>query len=400
MIADLCTRPTDAGLVAGLLADVDCQASGLVERGYLALSAPGTAATALLTTLMTVAVAFYGYRLLLGRGLAIGDVVTLAIKLGVVLTIAASWGSWQTIAYDALARGPTGLASEVVTSIGATPPLDGVQTALDRIEASNVGWRTRAGIASPLVGGAPSAAMALNVSAFLLTISTLGLLVVARIVLALLLAVAPVIAGFLLFDPTRGLVDGWLRAMVAAALVPINVLVLTAIELAVLTPLLDRMIERQGAGTFEIADVTPVALVVIVFTLAIVAGARAMATIARGIRIPSSTRAPAATVPAATIERAERDRQALIQASTARAQPAILRSLESAARRDGNGNATRTAVTMFSEGRASAARAQSGTTVLAAASSSRDAVIGTRSPTASIRPALPRASRAAARRDS
>lgn len=342
MTPDLCTPAGEPGLIAQLLADTDCQAFGLVERGYGALSAPGGSVAALITTLMVIAVAFYGYRLMLGRGLAIAEVTALAVKFGVVLLIAASWSTWQSIAYDTLARAPSRIASELIVAIDAPAPLAGVQSALDRLEAGNVGWRMRAGIASPLVGGAPTAAMALNVSAFLLTLSTVGMLVVSRIVLALLLAIAPVMAGFLLFDATRGLLEGWLRTMIAAALVPLGVLTLSAIELAILNPMIDRMLAQQAAKVFELSDVTPVALVVIIFSLAMLSTIRAVRTISRGVRLmatANANRAPdvATQQPWITPERTLPGGGAL----PASALP-VSRALESAARRDSQAGASRT----------------------------------------------------------
>jgi len=397
MNPDLCAPASFTGLVADLLANTDCQASGLVERGYAALSTPGAATAAVLTSLMVIAVAFYGYRLLLGRGLALGEVTGLAIRLGVVLLLAASWSSFQSLAYDAFALAPGRVASELVVAIDSPAPLEGVQSALDRIEEGNVGWRTRAGIASPLVGGAPTAAMALNVSSFLLTLSTVGLLVVSRILLALLLAITPVMAGFLLFDATRGLLEGWLRALTAAAIVPLFVLILCAIELAILSPLLDRMLADQAGGRFELDTVTPVALVVIVFSIAIVASARAAATISRGIRLPRKGY-DSVPMPIAAATNTVTDTR--FQVNGTRDQPLspVARALESAARRE--------------------AEASAGRTVSAAVRGSREVVAGPASPlragapdsTASSAPAsrpyltparrrLPRASRAAARRD-
>ena len=395
MNPDFCSPPPSTGLVASLLANTDCQASGLVERGYAALSSPGGAAAAMLTSLMVIAVALYGYRLLLGHGLKLADVVRLAIQFGVVILLAASWSSFQALAYDAVARGPSRIASELAVAIAAPEPLDGVQTALDHIEQGNVGWRTRAGIASPLVGGAPTAAMALNVSSFLLTLSTLGVLVVSRILLALLLAITPVVAGFLLFDATRGLLEGWLRALVTAAIIPLFVLILASIELAVLGPLLDHMLGRQARGQFELDDVTPVALVVIVFSLAIVASVRAAATIARGLRLARSVDSaglrgrPPLLIPGA----AERPLQ---PAGDSIAALPIVRALESAARRDNAGDATRT-VTAALRGDRSAASNPTGT-------GRRAQVDAPFSPTyrshlAPARTRLSRTSRAAARRD-
>ncbi|MBA2467124.1 MAG: type IV secretion system protein [Sphingomonas sp.] len=399
MTPNLCTPPGEDGLIAQLLADTDCQAFGLVERGYGALSAPGGSVAALLTSLMVIAVAFYGYRLMLGRGLAIAEVTTLAVKFGVVLLIAVSWSTWQSIAYDTLARAPSRLASELIVAIDAPAPLTGVQSALDRIEAGNVGWRTRAGIASPLVGGAPTAAMALNVSAFLLTLSTVGMLVVSRIVLALLLAIAPVMAGFLLFDATRGLLEGWLRAMLAAALVPLGVLTLSAIELSILNPMIDRMLAQQAANVFEVSDVTPVALVAIIFALAMVATVRALRTISRGLRLmatASSNRAADIAMPQPFVvtERTVAGGGRL----PASALP-VSRALESAARRDSEAGASRTV----------AAALRAGGVAPSSLSTARDAPANARQ-SSTIEPsrtrlvpprrALPRASRAASRRDS
>ena len=396
MNTDLCAPPSGPGLVADLLANTDCQASSLVERGYAALSTPGAATAAVLTSLMVIAVAFYGYRLLLGRGLALGDVTGLAIRLGVVLLLAASWSSFQSLAYDAFARAPGRIASELVVAIDSPPPLEGIQSALDRIEAGNVGWRTRAGIASPMVGGAPTAAMALNVSSFLLTLSTVGLLVVSRILLALVLAITPVMAGFLLFDATRGLLEGWLRTLTAAAFVPLFVLILCAIELAMLSPLIDRMLADQAGGRFELDTVTPVALVVIVFSLAIVASTRAAATIARGIRLPRKAY-DSVPAPAPMSSTVITETTPLLTGARAAAVSPVARALESAARRDAEAATSRTAVMM---GGSRDVAVGSATIASAARGPGATLATVTRASSAPARTRLPRASRAAARRDS
>ncbi len=334
MSVDACVAPDRPGLVTGLLADTDCQAFGLVERGYAALTAPGSATSTTITGLMVIAVAFFGYQLMLGRGLRLADLTGLALRLGVVIMLAASWSTLQGAAYDTLARAPTRVAEQMISALGVQPPLQGVQAALDKIEAASVGWRQRAGIASPLVGGPPTTAMTLNIAAFLLTMTTAGLLVISRVVLALLLALTPVLAGFLLFNATRGLLEGWLRAMLAAALIPVGVLTLTAVELAIITPMLDRMLSQQAAGQFLPESVTPLGLVTIVFSAAIVASLAALRTIANGIRLVRTTAAPpreAAPSPALITLADERRQQELLQIA---AQPAVVHALERSERRE------------------------------------------------------------------
>ncbi len=336
MSSDLCSSTVQPGLIARTLADTDCQAVGLVERGYSALASPESATAAMLTAMLVIAVAFFGYRLMLGRGLVLADLTRLVIRIGIVLLLAASWSTVQGVVYDTVARAPTRVAEQLIVSIDAPAPLEGVQTALDRIDQASVGWRQRAGIASPLVGGPPTAAMTLNVAAFLLTITTLGLLVVSRIVLALLLALTPVVAGFLLFDATRGLLEGWLRALIAAALVPLGVLTLAAIEVALVSPILDHILAEEAGGQFLENSVTPLGLVTTVFAIAIVASLGVLRSIARGIRLnpaPAIGLRPAAEV-AAQAQFLAQTAAAAPRTADARAQPSVVRALAGLQRRD------------------------------------------------------------------
>lgn len=286
MSSALCAAPVAKGMAARLLADVDCQTFGLVERGYAILSQPGGAVGTLLTGLLVLAVALFGYRLLLGHGLVLSDAVGLAVRIGIVLLLASSWGAWQTLAYDSLARAPTQIAADLLDAIGAKQPLAGLDHMLTSLDAASVGYRERAGMTSPLIGGPATAAMTLNVSGQLLVLSTVGVLVAARVVLALLLALAPLMAGFILFDATRGMAEGWLRGMAAAALVPIFVIIFASVEFAILLPLINRLFRAQAAGTFEVAATTPIGLVTLTFALATAAGILAGAKIGQGIRLP------------------------------------------------------------------------------------------------------------------
>ena len=363
MSIDACVAPDRPGLITGLLADTDCQAFGLVERGYAALSAPGSAVSTTITSLMVIAVAFFGYQLMLGRGLRLADLTGLALRLGVVVLLAASWSTLQGAAYDTLARAPTRVADQMIAARGVPPPLEGVQNALDKIELASVGWRQRAGIASPLVGGPPTTAMTLNLAAFMLTMTTAGLLVISRVVLALLLALTPILAGFLLFNATRGLLQGWLQAMLAAALVPVGVLTLTAVELAIITPMLDRILAQQASGQYLGESVTPLGLVTMVFTAAILAALAALRGIAGGIRLArTSTTAQPDAMPAGVPITLEAERRQLELQQIA-AQPAVVQALERSERRNmpagAAGSADRSGsdiVRTLSPGRAAQAR--------------------------------------------
>ncbi len=329
----VCAPPAIDRFASRLLSETDCQAMGLVERGYAALAQPGGTVSAALTGLMVIAVAFFGYRLLLGRGMIISDAVGLAIKLGVVLMLATSWASWQALAYDGVARAPSQIASEMLVGIGAPPPIESLENALDNLTASTVGYRSRAGIASPLVGGPAAAGAVLNISAILLTLSTVGILVATRVVLAILLAIAPAMAGFILFDATRGLALGWLGAIVAVALAPAFALLVAAVEFAILNPMIARLLAEQAAGTFENSAVMPIGLVSVVFVIAIFFALRAVGQMTRGLIQARLSNATTVSTSEVAVPRSE-DRRAPSPIVMTAPTPRVARALESISRRD------------------------------------------------------------------
>ena len=392
----VCAPPAIDRFASRLLADTDCQAMGMVERGYAALSQPGGTVSTALTGLMVMAVAFFGYRLLLGRGMILADAVGLTVKLGIVLMLATSWASWQALAYDGVARAPTQVASEMLVGIGLPPPIISLEDTLDNLTQAAVGYRTRAGIASPLVGGPAAAAAVLNISAILVTLSTVGILVATRVVLAILLAIAPAMAGFILFDGTRGLALGWIGAIVAVAIAPAFALLVAALEFAVLTPIIARLLAEQAAGTFENTSVMPIGLVTVVFVIALFFAMRAVGQISRGLLYSRRAAAPVvdtASLAGQTVNDRSQQAPVIIAAPT----PRVSRALEAISRRDGApgpGAAQRSPISV----RASGAARDSGGQRASSASTSEPSIIPFNRRSPQLR-SVTRRSRASARRD-
>ena len=304
-----CTA-TNLPLVRGLLTTVDCNVGEVVRTGYGALAAPSGATQLALTAALTLFVALFGWRLMLGRtSLNVGDAAGAAIKIGVVLLLAGSWGTYQTLVYDTLYTAPAQLAASLMGSAqnaGSAfrgDPFDGLQVAVDQLQSNADFYAARAGTASPFLGGIAFGAMTMNGAAMLMLMSSAGLLIASKIVLALLLALAPAIAGLLLFDATRGMVEGWVRAMVTLALTPLSVTLLLALELALIEPSLAVIAENRAASRFDIAPATSIGTIALVFAMVTLATLISAAMIARGIRLPGARReaapATAATAPIA-----------------------------------------------------------------------------------------------------
>lgn len=290
-----CPSP-DAPLVQGLIGSVDCQVHGLAQAGYAALSAPGSPVSTLLTVLMTLYVAFMGYRLVLGRGtLRIGDATIAAVKLALVVALATNWALLETLAYDLLFKAPTEVGALLLAQLdgggaGKLDPFVRLQFAFDALQEAAQHFATRAGARDAALQGGPGfAAFAANVGGLVMLLTSLGVVLACKVVLSVLLALAPIVAGLLLFETTRGLVEGWLKAMVALAVLPMIATLALSLELAMLAPSLKALAAMKDAQQFAQLDMGPAITVLVlslVFAVVLVAAAIAVCVIAAGLRLP------------------------------------------------------------------------------------------------------------------
>ena len=305
-----------AALARDVLAMTDCLIAGQVAQSYAALLAPGGTLATALTLALTIYVAIFGYRLMLGLSrLTLGEVVPHFIKIGIILALVTSWPSYQTLVFNLLFNGPQQLAATLAQpAVGAGGSGDimlTLQAVFDRLtDAAADAWEqgdpgagaTPTAPAPPVAGaattvappvpalpfalGAPQfAAMLLWLSAFVLMAMSVGVLLVVRIVLALLLVVGPVFIAMALFRPTRGVAEGWLRTTVKFALVPLFALPLIVAVIAAVAPLTAGL---DDAPIVNVRDgpVLLILLVVMVFAAVMVQAARLGGGIASGIRLP------------------------------------------------------------------------------------------------------------------
>lgn len=281
--------PVDAPMIEGLVGSVDCQVHDLATSGYAALAGPGSPVALLMTGLMTLYVVFIGYRLMLGRGgLRVGDATMSVLKIGIVVALATNWPFFQTLVYDTLTKAPAEVGGLLLGP--SSHPFAALQDAFDGLQKSASLMASRASVGAAATQGGPGfGAFAVNTGGMTLLLSTLGVLLASKVVLAILLALAPLVAGLLLFETTRGLVEGWLKAMIALALVPMVAVLTLSLELAMLAPSLKALAEARAAQQFAAFDIGPAVTVLVlslVFALVMVLAIIALGVIAAGLRLP------------------------------------------------------------------------------------------------------------------
>jgi type IV secretion system protein VirB6 len=309
-------------LARDVLASADCLIASQVEQGYATLLAPGGAFATALTIALTIYVAIFGYRLILGlTSLTLGEVVPHFVKIGIVFALVTSWPGYQTLVFDTLFHGPEQLADVIVRQAAAPGATSGdvlgaLQEVFTRLtDAAGDAWGQTPPVAAhaapvaavpgtvpvappppaatslPPLGAPQFVAALLWASALVMMAASVGVLLVVRIVLALLLLLGPVFVAFALFRATRGLAEGWLRVTVKFALVPLFALPLIAVVAAVLAPLVAGL---DDAPVVSVRDgpVLLILLVVLVFAAVMAQAARLGSGIAASIRLPRGQRPP------------------------------------------------------------------------------------------------------------
>ena len=291
MTAGVCaSRPL--GLVKGLLASTDCHVRALSEIGYGAISAPDSEFPLILTMLLTIAVALYGLRLMLGLSpVRIGDMALTAVKFGIVLALATSWPLYQRLVLDVLFHGPEQLGTSLLArlhyaSFGTRPdPFDGLQQAYDQMQAAAALFRQAALGHGSVSLDVSSAAQSLAISSWVVLFANLGSVLVAKIILGILTALGPLFAGLLLFDATRGMFEGWMRAMLVFSLMPLVIILALVLQLILLEPHLTGLGNLLPGEPPNVAEATSVLILSIVSAIVAVAAAGATLSIAMGLRL-------------------------------------------------------------------------------------------------------------------
>lgn len=255
---------------AASLYGVDCAASSMAQAAFGRLFGSEGALGPALTILLTIFVAVFGFALITGRGrIGIANLTPRMATLGLVLTFATSWMAYQNVVWNLAVGAPDQLAGIITGTQGSTTQIfankiDVVVAALEHASGNGI---------APKSTFSPLGMMWLG--GILLLLGTVGILVTAKIALAVLIAIGPVFITFALFPATRGLFTGWLKGVVLLALTPLFAVLggSVMLELAVpiissLAPTLPGQIDPQAAIAFFMIGAVHMALMVMVMKLA------------------------------------------------------------------------------------------------------------------------------------
>lgn len=290
---------TGEAFLSTLLRHIDCQAQTIGADGYQALADPGSPFALALTGLLTIFVALFGLRMMLGQTPTIRDGVMAVVKIGVVLTIAASWPAYRTVVYDVVVQGPAQLSAMLGRAAGL-PGADGdLVNRLQEADASIIRLINH-GTGRDDLAALPSSNPnepaqrtpiadnpAMGWARVFFLSSTIAAFAAVRLTAGVLLALAPLFAGLLLFDMARGLFFGWLRTLVFALLASVATTIVLGVQLALLEPWLAQVIQLRQSNALAAAAPIELLVICLAFALALFASLGILLRLAFTVHVPS-----------------------------------------------------------------------------------------------------------------
>lgn len=235
--------------VAPALRAVDCLASETTAAAFGRLFGGDGALVPALTILLTLYIAFFAVSLLTGRSrIGISALTPRMMTLGLVLTFATSWVAYQSVVWNLAIGAPDQIASVLTGAKGSATQIfaDRIDMIFAAIAEVAQPGATNGESSGQGAGGSFTPGNLMWLGALLLLLGTVGVLVTARIALAVLLAVGPVFVVFALFGGTRGLTAGWLRGVVLTAVTPLFVVTGGGIVMELLIPVVAALRSAEG----------------------------------------------------------------------------------------------------------------------------------------------------------
>lgn len=259
--------------IAASLQGVDCLAGDMTQAAFGRLFGSGGAFAPALTAILTIYIALFGFALITGRSrIGVRALIPRMVTVGLVLTFTTSWLAYQSYVWGFATAAPDQVATVLSGSEGSA-----TQVFAQKIEivfAAIQDATSQQGQPQQEQVTTFSPQGLLWMGATLLLLGTLGVLVTARIALAVLVAVGPIFIVLSLFPATRGLFTGWLKGIVMLAITPLFAVLGGSLMLEIAVPVLSGLspepgkIDPRAAMAFFMIGAVHVALMFLVLKVA------------------------------------------------------------------------------------------------------------------------------------
>jgi type IV secretion system protein VirB6 len=241
----------EKGITAGLQY-IDCNSEQIIQYAFNRFFGPGGVLGWALTIILTIYVALIAYRMLSGRG-RLSALPPRILLLGLILTFATSWIGYQSFVLNIALGAPEELAKILLNTKGSATYAFSRQLDIMFQAIAQVALQSRPAGDAAATGIMSAEGDLLWTGALMLLLATVGVLIVARMALALMLALGPIFIIMALFSGTRGLFVGWMKTVIMLAVTPLFAVLLGGGTLALIRPLVMELAKLNGEIDMRIA---------------------------------------------------------------------------------------------------------------------------------------------------
>jgi type IV secretion system protein VirB6 len=281
--------------ITTLLSQVDTFGNNFVSQAYQALSSAltGGGTVNVAGLLLTLYIMFWGFGV--WQGTAGGGPAEYAFRLFrafAIYALATSWSDFQTYAYDVMNTGPSAIGNSLLTTVSANgtgtsanlSSTSSVQSALQNLwtttGASVEAFVKNAGVLNP--GPYVIAGILIVVVAILIGYAVF-LIILSKLFMWLLLALAPLFILMLLFGFTTRYFSGWVNAIIQYFFVQVLVYALVAFFVSISQTYFDQVNTSNGSFSTTIAQLLPVILISVIGVLLLAQVTNVAAQLAGGL---------------------------------------------------------------------------------------------------------------------
>ena len=270
----------DSPAIATALRAVDCFAAETTQTAFSRMFGSEGGMTTTLTIGLTLYVALFAIGLLTGRAtLSLSALTPRMMSIGLVLTFATSWVAYSSVIWALLSAGPDWIAGLLLGVKGSASQAFAGRLDMLFAAVADAATQAQAGTGGNNVS---KPADLLSYAALLLLLGTVGVLVTSKIALAALLAVGPAFFVLALFAGTRGLFEGWVKAAVMFALVPLFTVLIGVASVSLLNP----VVAQLSGGEVDLTQAATVFVAAAVHCALMIMALKLVTTLVSGWTIP------------------------------------------------------------------------------------------------------------------
>lgn len=216
-------------------------------------------------------IALFGYKVIVSGRFSASELLVNTLKIILILAIATEWDTFFLLIYGMVTDLPSDIAGQLIRT--AATSLN--NTGLDSTNSANAGlsafYDRSIAITEDVLEGAGWMdagiylyAGAIALAALMFSGYAAMLIILAKISVAILLAVGPVFILLLIFKDTKNLFEGWLRTLLNFAIIPIFIYAVIAFFLILAESPIKNLEENSNVQAELLTAIAPFLLITIV----------------------------------------------------------------------------------------------------------------------------------------